>query len=152
MAETEEPVNILSMPYQNLKAQLHMQATRARTNAEWNRDSSTRMAGLREIDRQASLVGAGLTEEEKGVVRTIQMGGTMSKQSIAAFNEDVDTKCTYCQEAAASGTHIRWQCEYFEKTRVETDKELARVPRHYLLDCIRCGVAPAMKVEGELTY
>ena len=148
----EEPVNILSMPYQNLKAQLHMQAARARTNAEWNRDSTTRMVGLREIDRQASLVGAGLTEEEKGVVRTIQMGGTMSKQNIAAFNEDVDTKCSYCQEATASGIHIRWQCKYFEQTRVETDKELAQVPRHYLLDCIRCGVAPAMKVEGELTY
>ena len=76
----------------------------------------------------------------------------MSKQSIAAFNEDVDTKCTYCQEATASGMHVRWQCEYFEKTRAETDEKLARVPRHYLLECIRCGVAPAMKVEGELTY
>ena len=80
------------------------------------------------------------------------MGGTMSKQSIAAFNEDVDTKCTYCQEATASGVHIRWQCKHFEQTRVETDKELAQVSRRYLLDCIRCGVAPAMKVEGELTY
>ena len=123
-----EPVNILETPYQNLKALLHMQASRARTNAEWNRDSSTRMVGLREIDRQASLVDAGLTEEEKGVVRTIQMGGTMRKQSIAAFNEDVDTKCTYCQEEAASGMHIRWQCKYFEPIRMETDKELAQVP------------------------
>ena len=61
----EEPVSILDTPYQNLKTQLHMQASRARTSAEWNRDSSTRMAGLREIDRQASLVDRGLTEEEK---------------------------------------------------------------------------------------
>ena len=60
----EEPVNILQTPYQHLKAQLHMQATRARTSAEWNRDSSTRMAGLREIDRQASLVDVGLTEDD----------------------------------------------------------------------------------------
>ena len=109
------------------------------------------MAGLREIDRQESLVDVGLTEEEKGVVRTIQMGGTMSKQSIAAFNEDVDGKCTYCQEEAASGMHIRWQCKYFEPVRMEADKELARVPRHYLLECIRCGIAPAMTIEGEHT-
>ena len=77
------------------------------------------------------------------------MGGAMSKQSIAAFNEDVDTKCTYCQEAPSNGMHIRWQCKYSEPVRIETDEELARVPRHYLLDCIKCRFAPAMKIEGE---
>ena len=48
----EEPICLLIMPFQNLKKQLHMMATRARTNAEWHRASSTRMAGLREIDRE----------------------------------------------------------------------------------------------------
>ena len=129
-----------------------MQAVRARTLAEWRRDTSTRMTGLREIDRKASQVNSKLSEEEKGIVRTVQMGGTMAKQYIATFNQQVDDKCTYCKEEAASGSHIRWQCKHFEPVREETDKDLAQIPRHYLLECIRCGVAPAMKIEGELTY
>ena len=71
----EEPISILKFPYQSLKKQLHMQAVRARTIAEWGRDTSTRMVGLREIDRQASLINPKLSEEEKGIVRKVQMGG-----------------------------------------------------------------------------
>ena len=85
------------------------------------------------------------------MVRTVQMGGTMAKQHIAAFDQSVDDQCNYCKEAVSTGSHIRWQCKHFEPTRIETDKDLAMVPRH-LLECIRCGVAPAMKIEGELTY
>ena len=48
-----------------------MQAVRARTLAEWRRDTSTRMAGLREIDRKASQVNPKLSDEEKGIVRTV---------------------------------------------------------------------------------
>ena len=148
----EEPVSVLSMPYQNLKSQLHMQASRARALAEWGITTSTRMAGLREIDRQASQIDPKLDDEEKGVVRTIQMGGNMGKQQIAAFNQDIDGECNYCREAPSTGPHIRWTCKYFEPLRQRTDKDLAQIPRHYLLECVRCGVAPAMKMEGELTY
>ena len=102
----EEPVNILKCPYQNLKKLLHMQATRARTLAEWRRDTSTRMTGLREIDRKASLVSPKLSEEEKGIVRSVQMGGTMAKQHIATFDQSTDDKCTYCKEEGASGSHV----------------------------------------------
>ena len=48
--------------------------------------------------------------------------------------------------------HIRWDCEVFEPNRVEVDPKLARVPRRYLNSCIRCGIAPAMKVEGDKTF
>ena len=92
----EEPVSILKCPYQSPRKQLHMQAVRARTLAEWRRDTSTRMAGLREIDRKASQVNSKLSEEEKGIVRTVQMGGTMAKQYIATFDQTVDDKCMYC--------------------------------------------------------
>ena len=38
----EQPVYLLKMPYQDLKPQLHMMATRARTLAESRRHTSTR--------------------------------------------------------------------------------------------------------------
>ena len=48
--------------------------------------------------------------------------------------------------------HIRWQCKHFEPQRRELNPELAAVPPKYLLQCIQCGIAPAMKIEGERTY
>ena len=84
------------MPFQHLKKQLHMMATRARTNAEWHRASSIKMAGLREIDREASKIDRKLDEEEKAMVKTAQMGGTMAKQFISNFNQDVSPECNSC--------------------------------------------------------
>ena len=76
----------------------------------------------------------------------VQMGCTMGKQKVASFNQYVDEECNYCHEAPSTGDRIRWKCTYFEPVRLETDKDLAQIPRHYLLGCIQCGVAPAMKV------
>ncbi len=55
----EEPIDLLRMPYQSLKPQLLMTAARARSLAEWNRNTST--PGPREIDRETSQVDPGLT-------------------------------------------------------------------------------------------
>ena len=53
------------MPYQDLQKHIHMAATRARTRAEWNRETTTRMEELIEIDRKASTIAPSLGEEEK---------------------------------------------------------------------------------------
>ena len=76
----------------------------------------------------------------------------MANQYIATFDQKVSSQCTYCKEEEASSTHIRWQCKFFEPTREDTDKDLAHIPRQYLLECVKCGIAPAMKIEGDLTY
>ena len=75
----EEPISILKIPYQSLKGQLHKMAARARTRAEWSRSTSTSMVGLSEIDRQASQVHPDFGDEDKGIIRTVHMGGTMGK-------------------------------------------------------------------------
>ena len=76
----------------------------------------------------------------------------MAKQEIAKFNEDYDETCNYCKEAASTVMHIRWQCKHFGPHSTELDPGLAAVLLKYLQQCIQCGIAPAMKVEGERTY
>ena len=73
-------------------------------------------------------------------------------QEIAEYNEDVCPCCTHCKKAPSTVEHIRWECEAFEPDRVKADPKLAKVPRKYLADCIKCGIAPAMKVEGDKTF
>ena len=80
------------------------------------------------------------------------MGGSKAKQEIAKYNEDVGDTCNYCKEADSTVNHIRWQCKYFEPQRRHGDPEFAAVPYKYLLQCIQCGIAPAMKIGGERTY
>ena len=113
----EEPVCILKMPIQHVKQQVHMMAARARTVAERQRNSSTTMVGLREIDREASKISHKLSEEEKAMVRTAQMGGTMAKQTISGFNQDVSPECNYCNEGPSIDSHVKWGCSHFEAIR-----------------------------------
>ena len=88
----EEPIDLVNTPYQSLQPQLLMMAARARTIAEWTRlhlmNDQTR--GLREIDKEASQPDPKLPAEEKGIIRTAVMGGSMAKHDIAKYNEDVD--------------------------------------------------------------
>lgn len=140
------------MPYQDLKKQIHMAAARARTKAEWRRATTTRMEELYEIDRIASTVDTKLAEEDRGIIRSVQCGGSMGKQLISTFNNAYEDKCNYCRQAASTGTHIRWECEYVEPVRQATDKALADIPRQYLIDPVKCGIAPALQIEGGLTY
>ena len=72
-------------------------------------------------------------------------------QESAAYNEDVSPWCTYCKKGPSTVEHLRWECEVFEPDRVKADPKLAKVPRKYLAECIKCGIAPAMKVEGDKT-
>ena len=76
----------------------------------------------------------------------------MSKQKIADRNEDVEVNCDHCGEGNPTIEHVPWECKYFEPLRKETDELLAKVPSKYLLQCIQCGIAPAMKLEEENTY
>ena len=105
------------MPIQHVKKQIHMMAARARTVAERQRYSSTTMVGLREIDREASKINHKLSEEEKAMVRTAQMGGTMAKQAISSFNQDVSPECNYCKEGPSTDSHVKWGCSHFEAIR-----------------------------------
>ena len=76
----------------------------------------------------------------------------MAKKEIAKSNDDVEDTCNYCKEADSTVNHARWQCKHFEPQRREQDPELAAVPYKYLLQCIQCGIAPAMKIDGARTY
>ena len=76
----------------------------------------------------------------------------MSTQTIFTFNEDIDDKCTYCHQTNATASHIRWDCSFFEKDRQEADADIAKIPSKYLIECIRCGIGPALKTNRKATY
>ena len=86
------------------------------------------------------------------MVRAATMGGTMAVSEIASFNQDVSPICTYCNEEVGAATRIRWECSHFEAERRETDPQLAAVLRKYLIESIKCGIAPAMKAYPNKTY
>ena len=93
----EEPIGLVNAPYQSLQPQLLMMAADARTTAGWNKrhHANTLTKGLREIEKEASQLDSKVPAEEQGVVRTALMGGSMAKQEIAKYNEDVDESCKY---------------------------------------------------------
>lgn len=71
---------------------------------------------------------------------------------IAGFNEDIGRTCTYCLTTISTCDHIRWECEYFNPVRKEIDEELATIPHQLLPCCLKNGIAPAMKADGNSTY
>ena len=127
----EEPINIITTPYQSLKMLVLATAARSRTRAGWIRNIS-KTTRTREIDRDASQLSDQLDEEQKSLVRTAMMGGTMTNQTIAKFNEDVDELCTYCGEQPGTADHIKWGCSFFEPVRQQADADIAAIPRCYL--------------------
>lgn len=147
----EEPIDIIAMPFQRLKVMINSTGARARSRAEWMRQTSRKMP-VREIDRTASQVGPNMKAEDKSYARTAMMGSTLGKSEVAEFNEDVDATCDYCFECPATVEHIRWQCKFFEPQRVETDRSLAAIPRRYLPACVQCAIGPVMKVDGTKTF
>ena len=101
---------------------------------------------------QATKISMRLNAEETGLVRTSAMGGGIAKQQIANINEDIDDQCNYCNNATSTASHIRWACTFFDDVRTKVDPLLAKAPLRYLLQCIQCGIAPAMKTKGNATY
>ena len=79
-----EPIDVLNMPYQNLKMLVYATAARARTRAEWNRSTTSTRLHARDIHREASQIDPKLAGGEKGMVRAAMMGGTLAKQEIAS--------------------------------------------------------------------
>ena len=116
--QNEEPIDILHMPYQSLKVSVQAAAARARTKAEWIRNSSKRIATA-EIDRTASQIDPKLTEEQQGIMRTVAMGGDQALQEIANYNEDIDPICTHCGKAPSTVDHLKWECEALEHVRIK---------------------------------
>ena len=139
------------MPFQRLKVMINATGARARSRAEWTRQTTKKMQ-VREMDRTASQVDPNMNSEDKGHARAAMMGSTLGKSEVAAFNEDVDVTCDYCYECPATAEHIRWQCKYFEPQRKQVDERLAAIPRKYLPACVKCAVAPALKIDGANTF
>jgi len=93
-----------------------------------------------------------MDDEAKGVIRMVQMGDNQALNDIADFNQDVDRMCSYCGEEASTGEHIKWSCKHFDPVRKEVDAELAGIADKHLPNCIKNGVAPAMKADGNKTF
>ena len=110
--------------------------------------SSKRGRAPLEIDNEISQVAAKLEDDEKGILRVVQMGGTQALNEIAEYNQDVGRICNYCLEAVSTSEHVRWGCKHFDATRKEIDPELAAIPHEYFPNCLKNGIAPAMKAEG----
>ena len=111
----EEPLDILKVPYQNLKPLVLGAAARARNRAEWRRGASTKRARSPiEIDNDISQVAGALDEEEKGIIRIVMMGGSQAKKEVATYNQDVEGVCNYCFEADSTVDHVRWACKHFD--------------------------------------
>ena len=47
-----------------------------------------------------------MEEEGKGILRIVQMGGTLARNEIADFNQDVSRICSYCNDAIFTQDHI----------------------------------------------
>ena len=106
-----------------------------------------------EIDNDISRIANNLEEEEEtGILRTVQMGGNQALNDITDYNQDVDRMCRYCGEAVSTSDHIRWSCKHFDPVRKEVDAELASIPHKYFPSCVKNGIAPAMKADGQQTY
>ena len=149
--QSNEPaIDILMMPMQNLKTIVQLAAARARSRAEWFRNTSSLISkGVFEIDRDISQPSNNLTDTEKGMVATSLMGGNQARCEVSKYNEDVDKTCNYCREAESTADHIKWVCKEFKAVREDIDADLARVPLEFLNYNLRCGIAPAMKADGK---
>ena len=85
--KNEPAIDILNMPYQSLKKLVLQAAARARTRAEWKRNTgSTTSNEILEIDRDLSQVSKVLNDLEKGIVAASMMGGTQAKCETAKHN------------------------------------------------------------------
>ena len=82
----------------------------------------------------------------------MQMGGNQALNDIADFNQDIGRMCSYCHEAISTSDHIKWVCKHFDPTRKEVDVELASIPHKYFPSCVKNGIAPAMKADGQNTF
>ena len=80
------------------------------------------------------------------------MGGNQAHNDIADFNQDVGRMCSYCREDVSTSDHIRWVCKHFDPVRKEADAVLASIPHKNFPTCVKNGIAPAMKVDGQKTY
>ena len=69
----------------------------------------------------------------------------------ADFNQDVGRLCSYCHEAVSTSDHVKWECKHIDPIRKEVDAELAGVPHKYFPSCVKSGIAPAMKADGQNT-
>ena len=99
----EEPISILKVPYQNSKPLILNAAGRSRNRAEWHRGvSSKRGRAPLEIDNEVSQVVATFEEEEKGILRVVQMGGAQALNEIADYNQAVGRICNYCMETIST--------------------------------------------------
>ena len=71
---------------------------------------------------------------------------------MAGFNEDYDHMCPYCKEDESTADHIRWKRKHFQPQGEECVAKLASIPVANLPQCVRCGIAPAMTVNGEESF
>ena len=143
----------MQVPYQNLKPLIMKAAGRARNRAEWHRGASNRRGRAPlEIDNDLSRIAPTIDEQGKGILRVVQMGGNLVGNEIAGFNENVSSLCSYCNGAVSTQDHIKWECSFFAPTRMEIDDELATIPHKCITTCIKNGIAPAMKTDGNKTF
>ena len=145
----EEPLSIMKVPYQNLQPLILKAAGRFRNRGEWHNGASGKRSRVPlEINNDISRIAHNLAEEEKGILRTVQMGGNQALNKIVDSNQDVGRICSYCHEAISTSDHIKWVCKHFDPIRKEVDAELAGVPHKYFPSCVTNGIAPAMNADG----
>ena len=78
----------METPYQNLKTLILKASGRARNRAEWHRGLSNKRARAPlEIDNDISRIAPSFDEEERGILRVVQMGGSQALDQIADFNK-----------------------------------------------------------------
>ena len=90
----EQQVSLINVPFQYLKDLVLGIGRRART--ESGRGPKYSKLALKEIDCDATKRSEKLSEEEEGILKTIQMGGGMAMQDLAKLDADVVDVCDYC--------------------------------------------------------
>ena len=107
---------------------------------------------LKEIVYDITKRSTKLSKEDEGVLLTIQMGGGLGRQDLAALDADLEDTCSYCDSTNGSLDHTIWDCPFFQGVREDTDKDLAKVRAKMMLPCIRRGIAPMMCCSPKETY
>lgn len=139
----QPPLNIEHAPHQHLNPIIRQLAARNRTmRASVDREETM---GLEEIDRE---VPATDKKDERSKLSNLivhRTGSTWNRAGAFCAGQCDDQQCTLCGEKEAYD-HIL-ACKALQPDREKADNLIATIDATQLHVSIKCGIAPAMKVD-----
>ena len=144
LMHNEAPIDIIGMPYEYLYKTVLQAGASARTRAA--EGTKQKNAELYEIDIAATIAShKSMPEEDLMYLQTLQAGGGWTETQLHGIGAIDHIECDLCGQVHKGFDKI-WECTHpeLEKTRKETDAELAQLDQKCLPETIKRGIAPAM--------